>query len=86
MPESSNVQAQTPKIIGYRTLTDAEVHEVNEVKALAEQVRLKLEFLETKSGGKGELNPDLRWLNIARTQLQQGFMAVTRSITKPVTF
>lgn len=29
---------------------------------------------------------DKRWSSIARTQLQQGFMALIRSIAKPETF
>lgn len=29
---------------------------------------------------------DLRWLSIARTELQQGFMAVKRAVAKPTAF
>lgn len=33
-------------------------------------------------------NPDVdpRWLSIARTELQQGFMAVKRAVAKPTAF
>ena len=70
-------------ITGYRTLSDAEVAAINEIKALAEQVGALVDSL----GNRPVLNPlDKRWLAIGKTELQQGFMALTRSIAQPTTF
>lgn len=72
-------------IKGYRDLTQGEIDAMNEAKALAEQVGALVAKLD---GGvvSRDVDPDKRWLAIARTQLQQGFMALTRAIAKPTTF
>jgi len=81
------VDNQHQKIKGYRDLTEAEIALMNEGKALSEQVGAfiekleKAEFAQTK-----EQEPDRRWVSIARTDLQKGFMAAIRSIAKPTTF
>lgn len=80
------VDNQHKKISGYRDLTQQEIDLMNEGKALAEQCRVytdKLRELSYPQDG-GEIDP--RWLNIGITQLQQGFMAVIRSIARPTTF
>lgn len=67
-------------IKGYRDLSQQEIDLINEGKALAEQVGeyiAKLAFIEVA---------DPRWVSIARTDLQTGFMAAIRSIAKPTTF
>jgi len=68
-----------PKITGYRQLNEDEAIAMNEIKALANQVGELTEKLKA-AGADG------RWLAIGVTQLQQGFMAVTRSIAKPTSF
>lgn len=35
---------------------------------------------------RGQDGIDRRWLSIARTDLQKGFMALTRSVAQPTTF
>lgn len=35
---------------------------------------------------RGQAGVDRRWLSIARTDLQKGFMALTRSVAQPTTF
>ena len=74
------VDNQHKKISGYRDLTEEEIALMNEGKALAEKCREFIEKVSTTS------EPDLRWLSIGRTHLQEGFMAVIRSIAKPTTF
>lgn len=67
-------------LAGYRQLSEAEVAAANEVKALAAQVGHMVEKL-SRCG-----DYDQRWVSIARTELQQGFMALTRAITRPTNF
>lgn len=67
-------------IKGYRDLSEAEVAQMNEVKAVAAQV--------------GELvdrvfllpTIDRRWAAEGRTDLQKGFMSLVRAIAQPTTF
>jgi flagellar biosynthesis/type III secretory pathway chaperone len=74
------VDNQHKKITGYRDLTEVEIADMNKIKALAEQVGELCEDLRVAG------NLDQRWVSIGTTQLQQGFMALTRSIAKPTTF
>lgn len=66
-------------VAGYRMLSGEEVALVNKVKALGEQLSALAK--EAESSGA-----DPRTLALARTNLQQGCMWLTRSITKPTTF
>lgn len=62
---------------GYRSQNDANVALVNANKRAEEQVLRILDAL-------GDLpEVDKRWLSIGRTAIEQGFMAVNRSIFKP---
>lgn len=67
-------------ITGYRELTGQELAIINKIKDLAINVGSVIE------GFEGEGYVDQRWLAIAKTDLQKGFMALTRSIAKPNTF
>jgi hypothetical protein len=71
---------QHKQIKGYRDLTAEEIGKMNAAKGLAEQVGAFIETLE------GEPTLDKRWLAIARTDLQKGFMALVRSIAQPTSF
>ncbi|MBI6154270.1 hypothetical protein JEP92_19615 [Serratia surfactantfaciens] len=64
----------------HRQLSEAELAVMEELTALGNQVGYYLEGLAK--------NPDVdpRWLSIARTELQQGFMAVKRAVAKPAAF
>lgn len=85
---------QQPKITGYRQLTEEEVALMNEAKALAEQCGAFVEKLRKYVPSIDAPHPtlapggtlDQRWISIGATQLQQGFMAVTRGIAQPTTF
>lgn len=71
---------QHQKITGYRDLTQAEIDLMNMVKGLAAKTGAELEIVNSAP------DTDKRWVSIARTHLQEGFMALVRSIAKPTTF
>jgi hypothetical protein len=68
---------QHKKIKGYRDLSQAEIDAMNQIKEKAAEVGELIEALEESP------EIDKRWLAIAKTDLQKGFMAATRSIAKP---
>ncbi|MGE0487294.1 MAG: hypothetical protein AB7Q81_24280 [Gammaproteobacteria bacterium] len=79
---------QHEKITGYRDLSQAEIDLMNEIKAEGERVRElcdKLTALQAPHEGQGR-KVDGRWVSIGRTHLQQGFMALVRSVAQPTTF
>lgn len=71
---------QHTRIKGYRDLSQEEIDLMNAVKSIGEQVRETISTLDDMD------SIDKRWLNIARTDLQKGFMALVRSIAKPESF
>lgn len=77
---------QHKKITGYRDLTQEEIDFMNESKALAVQVGEFIDRLEKTNVEKGAVVADIGWLTTAKTDLQKGFMSLTRSIAKPSTF
>ncbi len=74
------MENQHRQITGYRELTQDEIDLMNMVKGLAAKAGAELEIVNNNS------DTDKRWVAIARTHLQEGFMALTRSIAKPTTF
>ena len=71
---------QHQKITGYRDLDQEEIDLMNEGKALAEQCKAFISKLEENS------NTDKRNVSLGKTNLQQGFMWLTRSIARPDSF
>lgn len=71
---------QHKQIKGYRDLTQEEINGMNAAKELAEQVGKFIQALAD------HLTADQRWLAVAKTDLQKGFMSLVRSIAKPETF
>ena len=67
-------------IKGYRDLSQVEVNAMNAIKEEANRVGLLIEELESNS------DLDQRWVAIAKTDLQKGFMAAVRSVAKPTSF
>lgn len=67
-------------ITGYRDLDQDEIDLINDIKAHAEACRVLAQQLRDR------LSPDQRWVSIGETQLQQGFMALTRAVAKPTTY
>lgn len=74
------MENQHRKIKGYRELNQKEIDLMNEVK----QQGIELKELIAKLKSNKEM--DLRWVNIGRTDLQKGLMALTRAIAKPEFF
>lgn len=75
-------------IVGYRVLNDEEVSMINAIKGLGLEVQSFIGTMEllnkVEAGQEQPLDP--RWIGIARTHLQQGFMALTRAVAKPQGF
>jgi hypothetical protein len=67
-------------IKGYRELTQFEIDSINDVKHVAELAG------EMVAGLFRNVEFDHRWAAIAKTELQQGFMAAVRSIARPTSF
>jgi len=74
------VMEEDQKVMGYRELSQVEIDRINLIKSQAEEVKKLMKGLEEW----GE--PDGRWLAIANTDLQKGFMSAVRSIAKPETY
>lgn len=81
-PESHFLQ---PKVTGYRQLNDGEVALMNEAKALAEQCGALVEKLRKYRDVLDE-PLDQRWISMGASDLQVGFMKLTRGIAQPTTF
>jgi hypothetical protein len=62
---------------GYRAQSGAAVDRVNEMKVAEERL------LTVLDGWKEDPEIDPRWLAIGRTQLEQAFMALNRSVFRP---
>jgi hypothetical protein len=62
---------------GYNPQTTANIDLVNENKKLEERVLQVLDNLKLVN------TIDQRWLAIGRTHIEEGFMAINRSIFKP---
>lgn len=84
---------QHEKIKGYRDLTQEEIDLMNQVKLHAEVCGAMIDRMDKMPNpmldhpqGLPPVMIDKRWLSIARTQLQQGYMALVRSITRPTSF
>jgi hypothetical protein len=73
-------EAQVPPITGYRVLSPIEIALINDIKAKGLELA---SFFATL-----EVDPaiDKRWLAIAKTDLQKGFMALTRAVARPEGF
>lgn len=87
------MENQHRKIKGYRELSQAEIDLMNAIKEKAAEVGElceRLTFTREQIGAAGRLYPeksdaipDQRWVAIGTTDLQKGFMALTRSVAKP---
>lgn len=82
-------------ISGYRDLSEDELAVFNRIKAHAAEIGRLVDdvaALPTATGSStvdppaGTPMVDPRWCAIARTHLQQGFMALGRSVARPESF
>ena len=62
---------------GYTSQSTEKVELVNEFKEFEERLLRKLDFLPTP------IQVDGRWVAIARTHFQEGFMALNRAVFQP---
>lgn len=69
-----------PKITGYRQLTEEEAALMNRIKASGVALGELVDEVFATDGC------DSRWTSIARTELQQGLMALTRAVARPTSF
>lgn len=69
-------------VVGYKSQSTENIKIVNELKIVEERLLRCIEHLEQAVDEYG-VGYDRRWLAIGRTHIQQGFMAVARSVFKP---
>lgn len=67
-------------IKGYRDLTQEEIDLMNDIKDYGVTLEALIDTLT------GQDSTDKRWVNIGKTHLQQGIMALVRSVAKPESF
>ena len=77
------MENQHRKIKGYRELTQEEIDLMNTIKEKGVELEELIEKIESLTGDK---TADKRWLDIGKTDLQKGLMALTRSVAKPTFF
>jgi hypothetical protein len=78
-PDSGDVDPQEPgTVTGYRKHTQQEVDVVNTNKGMENDLGLWLKQLRTDVP-----DADPRWLALARTHFQEGFMALNRAVFRP---
>lgn len=75
-------------VSGYQPQSDAKVALVNEFKADEERILRKIDALVSSSSfptpdDAMRTPADGRWLAIARTHIQEGFMALNRAVFQP---
>jgi len=72
------MENQHRKITGYRELDMEDIAVMNLLKSKEQEVLALLDGLNTASAY------DKRWVAIARTHIEQGFMAAVRSVARPM--
>ena len=84
---------QHKKITGYRDLSQTEIDLMNKIKAKAEELKLlideaddTLHNLKDPVINQDGLDDVQRYLELARTNLQQGFMWLVRAVARPQSF
>jgi hypothetical protein len=74
------LENQHRQLAGYRELSQPEIDLINEIK----QKQAELGELVDKLMNVFE--NDLRWIEIGKTHLQQGMMALVRAVAQPESF
>ena len=72
------MENQHRKIKGYRELSQEDIDAMNSIKEIAAQVGDLISSMRD-----GLPDADQRWISIGATDLQKGFMALTRAVAKP---
>jgi predicted nuclease with TOPRIM domain len=71
---------QHRQIKGYKELDQAQIHLMNKIKEKGAEVGALVDELKNLRVNSAL---DQRWVSIGATHLQEGFMALTRSVAKP---
>lgn len=72
---------------GYQPQADDRVATVNEQKVLEEQLLRRIDAMMDQSYPQdGDVRYDPRWLSVARTHFEEGFMALNRAVFQPQRF
>ena len=71
---------KTAPIKGYRDLSQSEIDLMNKIKDAAVDVGKWVDIVLDDPA------TDKRWANIAKTDLQKGFMSLIRAVAQPETF
>lgn len=74
------MENQHRHILGYRELSEEDIAAMNRIKQYGREIEILLQDI----GNRPDV--DLRWVAIAKTDFQTGFMALTRSVARPTTF
>ncbi|MCG3743099.1 hypothetical protein EXA18_06300 [Vibrio cincinnatiensis] len=80
------MENQHRKIKGYRELAKDEIDLMNQIKTKGEELHSLVESLKAVNASTGGHAIDLRWVDIGKTDLQTGIMALVRSVAMPETF
>lgn len=75
---TDRIDTGSQNVIGYRKHTQAEIDAVNNTKDAENQLGDWIAQLQ-----RDVPNVDPRWVAIARTHFQQGFMALNRAVFQP---
>lgn len=68
-------------VAGYTAQSSQKVALVNQNKQMEEKLLQHMDRMAAAAAETGEF--DTRWLTVARTHVEQGFMALNRAIFKP---
>ena len=71
------MENQHRKIKGYKDLSQENINLINKIKMKSNEVGVLINELNEN------IELDKRWIDIGRTDLQKGFMALVRSVAKP---
>jgi len=71
------MENQHRKIKGYKDLSQENINLINKIKMKSNEIGVLINELNEN------IELDKRWIDIGRTDLQKGFMALVRSVAKP---
>jgi hypothetical protein len=77
MDEQNNNPPEPTPIMGYRNLSETDRAIINKIKTIANQVGIIVNLLEDSDMS------DPYWVEIARVDLQKGFMSLVRAVAQP---
>lgn len=86
------MENQHRQIKGYRELNEQEIAMMNEIKTKGAELGdlvLRLRSMtgpSTSNDDQSKPSLDQRWVSIGATHLQEGLMALTRSVAQPTFF